>query len=183
MTDENYLRKVTLGTPEAGNIVLCPYDETWPLQYSEQADKIRKALGDKVRLLEHVGSTSVPGLCAKPILDILLLVDDTAREAEYVEPLEQAGYQLRVREEDWFGHRMFKGQNPVVNLHVFSLGCSEADRMLLFRDYLRTHLEDRDLYAETKERLSQTKWRFVQEYADRKTQVVHEIMDRAGICY
>ena len=159
---EEYLKQVTVGEVEAhgGTIRLCPYDPRWPEQFRREAEKIRAALGDRALAVEHVGSTSVPGLCAKPILDILLLTADAGREP------------------DWFQHRMLRGTDPAVNLHVFSAGCPEAARMLAFRDWLRTCRADRDRYAAEKRRLAGRQWAYVQDYADAKTAVVGEILER-----
>lgn len=179
MTRESYLKEVTLGTPERGEIQLSPYNKDWPCQYEAEAEKIRRALGTRIRGLEHVGSTSVLGLMAKPILDILLLVEDSSDERAYVPFLEQAGYVLRIREQDWYEHRMLKGTESAVNLHVFSQNCPEAQRMILFRNWLRRCPEDRERYAETKKQLAQKIWKYVQDYADQKTQVVRQIMARA----
>jgi len=132
-----------------------------------------------VLALEHTGSTSVPGLAAKPIIDITLAVADSADEAAYVPALEGAGYVLRIHEPEWYEHRMFKGPDTDVNLHVFSSGCSEIDRILLFRDWLRAHAADRDVYARTKLALARKEWRHVQDYADAKTAVIEEILGRA----
>jgi GrpB-like predicted nucleotidyltransferase (UPF0157 family) len=127
----------------------------------------------------HVGSTSVPGLPAKPIIDILLVVADSAQETEYLTALEGAGYKLRVREPGWYEHRMFKGPENDVNLHVFSVGCPEVARMLAFRDRLRTNEADRELYARSKRTLAQREWKYTQNYADAKAPVIEEIMSRA----
>lgn len=180
MSTEEYLNKVTIGgaTVHNGQISLCEYDKSWPAGFGREEEKIRGALGPRALAVEHVGSTSVPGLCAKPILDILLLVENAAREEDYAGLLERAGYIFRIREPDWYGHRMFKGTNPPVNLHVFSFGCEEAERMLAFRDWLRSHPADRDLYARTKRELAQKTWKYVQDYADAKTKVVAEIIAR-----
>jgi GrpB-like predicted nucleotidyltransferase (UPF0157 family) len=129
--------------------------------------------------MEHAGSTSVPGLVAKPILDMLLVVADSADEDAYVPALEAAGYALRIRETDWYEHRMFNGPDTEINLHVFSAGCPETERMLTFRDWLRGNAADRDLYARTKLALAQDEWKCVQDYADAKTAVVEEIIARA----
>lgn len=144
-----------------------------------EAARIRNALGDVALRLEHVGSTSVPGLAAKPVIDIVLVVPDSADESSYAPALESAGYILRIREPDWHQHRMFKGPEIDTNLHVFSLGCPETDRMLLFRDWLRSNAADRDLYARTKLDLAQKNWNTVQDYADAKTGVIQEILARA----
>ena len=178
---EEYLRRVTVGELEVRDapIELSPYDGAWPEGFRREEERIRAALGESALAVEHVGSTSVPGLCAKPILDLLLLVEDSAREEEYLPALTAAGYALRVREPEWFEHRMLRGRDPAVNLHVFSIGCPEAERMLRFRDWLRTHPEDRDRYAAAKEALARRRWRYVQDYADAKTEVVRGILARA----
>ena len=130
-------------------------------------------------LVEHAGSTSVPHLAAKPIIDIVLAVPDSPDEDDYVPALEAAGYRLRIREPDWFEHRLLKKADPSANLHVFSAGCEEIDRMLAFRDQLRTNEADRELYERTKRELAARKWAYVQDYADAKTEVVEEIVARA----
>jgi GrpB-like predicted nucleotidyltransferase (UPF0157 family) len=180
MTDEQ-LRASTVGELKQRNgpITLVDYDPDWPRLYDREAARIRSALGDRIRLLEHAGSTSVPGLAAKPQIDIVLVVADTADEAAYVPDLEAAGYVLRVREPDWFEHRNFGGPDTVVNLHVFSAGCPEVERMLLFRDHLRRDETDRQLYERTKRELAAKVWKYTQNYADAKTAVVREILTRA----
>ena len=120
----------------------------------------------------------VPGLPAKPLIDINLVVADTTDEDAYVPPLEALGYELRVREPDWFQHRMLRGCDPPVNLHVFPPGCEEVPRMLAFRDHLRTNEADRELYARAKRELAAKEWKYVQNYADAKTAVVQEILSR-----
>ena len=106
----------------------------------------------KALRIEHAGSTSVPHLAAKPLIDIVLVVADTRDEPAYVPPLEATGYVLRIREPEWHEHRLFKGPDTNVNVHTFSDGCSEVDRMVAFRDWLRTHDDDRELYEERKAR-------------------------------
>ena len=162
-----------------GQVLLAEYDDTWPSLYAREAERIRAALGDRVVLLEHVGSTSVPGLAAKPKIDILLVVPDSSDEAAYVPALEAAGYTLHVREPDWYEHRNFHGPDTVLVLHVFSTGCPEIARMLLFRDWLRTHPDDRLLYERTKRDLARQTWKYTQNYADAKSAVVEEILTRA----
>ncbi len=168
-------------TPQLnGQVYLADYDPTWPQQFAAEASKIRVALGARALLLEHVGSTSVPGLAAKPLIDILLVVADSADEAAYVPALEAAGYTLRIREPDWYQHRVLKGAVPDVNLHVFSPGCVETRRMLLMRDWLRANVADRDLYERVKRDLAQREWKYVQNYADAKSEVVEAILARAS---
>ena len=164
----------------SSRILIVDYDPQWPALYGREADRIRAALGSRALRIEHVGSTSVPGLVAKPIIDILLAVTDSADEAMYRPALEARGYLLRIRECHWYEHRMFRGPDTKINLHVFSSGCPEIDRMLMFRDWLRNSATDRDRYSRTKLALGQREWKDVQEYADAKTIVVEEILRRAN---
>jgi GrpB-like predicted nucleotidyltransferase (UPF0157 family)/ribosomal protein S18 acetylase RimI-like enzyme/predicted nucleotidyltransferase len=166
-------------TPLHGRVLIVDYDPRWARLFEDEAVRIRRALQDRALRVEHVGSTSVPGLAAKPVIDIVLVVVDSADEAAYVPFLEAAGYRLDVREGDWYEHRMFKGPDADVNLHTFSAGCAEVDRMLAFRDWLRANRADRELYAQTKLDLAQREWTFVQNYADAKNNVIDQIMARA----
>ena len=162
-----------------GRVNLVDYDPAWAQQYAELADVVRGALGDRVLLLEHCGSTSVPGLAAKPVIDMLLLVADPADEAAYVPDLEAAGFPFRLREPEWHEHRLFRRDAPQVNLHVFGVGSSEAERMLLFRDRLREHAGEREAYEAAKRELAARTWEKVQDYADAKSEVVEGIIARA----
>jgi GrpB-like predicted nucleotidyltransferase (UPF0157 family) len=180
MTEEE-LRAATVGEPTrlSGPVELVDYDPAWPQLFAREAECVRVALGDGVLLLEHVGSTSVPGLAAKPWIDMVLVVADSADEPAYVPALEEAGYVLRIREPDWYEHRMFRRLDPGVHLHVFSPDCPEVERMLLFRDRLRNNEPDRRLYERTKRELARREWAYVQNYADAKAAVVEEIIGRA----
>jgi len=180
MTDEQ-LQAVTIGElqPLSAPIRLVEYDPDWPERFRREADRTRAVLGDRVLQLEHVGSTAVPGLPAKPIIDMLLVLANSADEPAYVPAMEAAGYVLRIREPEWNEHRLFKGPDTNINLHVFSSGCPEIGRMLAFRDWLRIDVSDRDLYARTKLELAQKNWKYVQNYADAKTALVEQIMARA----
>ncbi|HEX9989743.1 MAG TPA: GrpB family protein [Chloroflexia bacterium] len=180
MTEEQILAaSVIPPTLLVGRIQLEEYNSEWPRLFEREANRIRAVLGDQVLQIEHVGSTSVPGLAAKPLIDILLVVPDSTDEASYVPAMEAAGYILRVREPDWFEHRLFKGPDTNVNVHTFSAGCSESDRMLLFRDWLRSHPADREWYERTKRDLAMQDWKYVQNYADAKTEVVEAIIAKA----
>jgi GrpB-like predicted nucleotidyltransferase (UPF0157 family) len=180
--DEERLRAATIGELDLhqGPITLVDYRPEWPLLYAVEAKRIRDTLGDQVIQLEHVGSTAVPGLAAKPVIDIVLAVADSSHERSYVPLLEAAGYELRIREPEWCEHRMFRDSEPNVNLHVFSADCDEVERMIRFRDHLRADEADRRLYEQTKRELAQRKWQYVQSYADAKSAVVSEILARAA---
>ena len=163
----------------ARKVEIVPYDAAWPRLFTAQEERIRAALGAAALLIEHVGSTSVPGLPAKPVIDIQLAVRDSAEEDAYRTALEQAGYRLAVREPEWFEHRLFKGAGPETNLHVFSADCPELGRCRLFRDWLRVSPQDVELYARTKRELAHREWAHVQNYADAKHAVIAENMARA----
>lgn len=171
-----------MGRPEIpdGPIGLVEHDDTWRALSAREADRIRGALGDRARSIQHVGSTAVPGLAAKPRIDMLVEVADTDDEDRYLPPLEVLGYVISVREPDWHRHRGLKHTAPDVNLHVFSTGCVEIERMVRFRDRLRRDPADRALYGRAKRELAGRMWRYVQHYADAKTAVIEEILVRAG---
>jgi GrpB-like predicted nucleotidyltransferase (UPF0157 family)/GNAT superfamily N-acetyltransferase len=178
---EEQIRVAHVGVvkPLDGPVLIVEYDPQWAELFEREAARIRAVLADRALRIEHVGSTSVPGLPAKSVIDIVLVVTDSADETAYVPVLAGAGYRLHVREPGWYEHRMFKGPDTDVNLHTFSAGCPEVDRMLMFRDWLRVNPTDRQLYARTKLELAQREWRFVQNYADAKSAVIDAIIARA----
>lgn len=180
-TPEEYIQEVTIGERQPCNstIYLAPYDPSWPSQFQELAKRIRQALEENVLMLEHVGSTSIPGLSAKPIIDLVLVIPDSRDESSYLSALENQGFYLRIREPEWHEHRLLKSRDIKANLHVFSQGCPEVDRMLVFRDWLRSNPADKRLYELTKQRLAARTWEYTQHYADAKTEVVEEILKRA----
>ncbi len=164
------------------NIAIVPYDPSWPAAYSELAAEVNAALGPQVLALDHVGSTSVPGLKAKPVIDIDLTVADGADEEAYVPALEKYGFELVIREPWWYGHRLLRHDDPRCNLHVWSPNCPEPARHLIFRDWLRENEGDRELYVRVKHqaahrtRISRGD---VVDYNERKRDVIREIYSRA----
>jgi GrpB-like predicted nucleotidyltransferase (UPF0157 family) len=179
MSEEEILAASIGSVPTYSRIVIAEYDAAWPAWYERAADRIRGMLGDVALEVHHVGSTSVPGLAAKPLIDVDLVVADTTDEDAYVPPLAAIGYELRIREPDWYEHRLLRGFDPPVNLHVFPRGCEEVARTLLFRDWLRAHDDDRLLYERTKRELAAREWKYVQNYADAKGGVIGDILARA----
>jgi GrpB-like predicted nucleotidyltransferase (UPF0157 family) len=107
-----------IGRIEKRKIKIVDYDPDWPKQFEMHARIIAGALGGLALRIEHVGSTSVPALAAKPIIDILFIVQDSADESAYLPQLEAAGYVLRVREPDWNEHRMLRTPEKDVHIHT-----------------------------------------------------------------
>ena len=153
----------------------------WPAVFEEVAALVRGALGDRVLELHHVGSTSVPGLAAKPVIDLDLILADPDHEDSYVPALVAAGFVHRVREPWWWGHRMFRLAAPESHLHVFGPDAAEPFRHRIFRDWLIRHPEDRDLYAAAKRTASTESAEAGEDgmqYNARKEQVVRDIYAR-----
>jgi GrpB-like predicted nucleotidyltransferase (UPF0157 family) len=161
-----------------GPVVVADYDPAWPALFEREAARLRDLLGAEILLLEHVGSTSVPGLAAKPVIDILMVVPDPAAESRYLPPLERAGYRLVIREPGWHEHRALKGPDTDINLHVHGPDSPEIGRHLAFRDHLRADAADRELYERTKRELAARDWTYIQQYADAKSDVVEDILRR-----
>lgn len=188
MTDEEIKAANVDGRPRmlGTTVTLEEYDPRWPEFFRIQADAVETALGPAVLALEHIGSTSVPGLAAKPVIDMMLMVADTADEAAYLPALEQAGFRLNIREPDWHEHRVLvkrrdDGDDENVNLHVYQEGCVQGERDVIYRQWLRDHDEDRELYERTKRRLATQVWKYMQNYADAKTAVIEDIRSRCGV--
>ena len=157
-------------------------DPTRPRQYDRLAGRIRRALGWRVLQLDHVGSTAVPGLAAKPVIDIDLTVADPGREQDYVPALEAAGFRLTIREPWWHGHRMLQADEPPCNLHVFGFDSPELIKHRIFRDWLRGNPGDRDRYAAAKRQAASeanAAGEHIMQYNARKQQVIREIYRRA----
>ena len=164
------------GGVEKRHLELVGYDDRWPTVFRDHEDRIRRALAGGVISVEHIGSTSVPGLAAKPIVDVAVTVADITAEEDYLDPLVQAGYELRVREP---GHRMVR--TPARDIHVHILGRDDpaVGEYLLFRDHLRVDADDRDLYEHTKRALLTADWDDMNAYAEAKTDVITAIKARA----
>jgi len=170
------------GAAPAIGIEVSDPDADWPRQYHVLAAQIREALGWRVLQLEHVGSTSVPGLAAKPIIDIDLTVADPGREQDYIPALEKTGFRLVIREPWWYGHRVLRADEPPCNLHVFGFDSPELVKHRIFRDWLRGNPAERDRYAAAKRQAAaeaNSREEHVMQYNARKQQVIREIYDRA----
>jgi GrpB-like predicted nucleotidyltransferase (UPF0157 family) len=170
------------GAAPATGIEVSGPDPDWPRRYDELASRIRTALGWRALQLDHVGSTSVPGLPAKPIIDIDLTVADPGREQDYVPALEATGFRLVIREPWWYGHRVLRASEPAGNLHVFGFDSPELVKHRIFRDWLRGNPQERDRYAAAKHQAAaeaNAGGEHVMQYNARKQQVIREIYHRA----
>lgn len=178
LTDE-HLASVLVHGLRPVRVTLAAYDPDWPARFAARAAGLRGILGDRARQIEHIGSTAVPGLAAKPVIDIVVAIDDVDDEPAYAADLENAGYELRVREP---AHRCFRGGGPEdpVNLHCYPPGHAEIRKYLLLRDHLRSNPADRDRYEQVKRDLATRPWRDMNYYADAKGPVISEILARAG---
>lgn len=160
------------------DLTIAEHDPRWADDFASLRDLVAGALGPAALSIEHVGSTSVPGLAAKPIVDVCVLVDDPEDETAYAPALEAAGLDWAVREPWWEGHRLFRSADPKANVHVFGPGSTEPARMRIFRDWLREHPDDRARYEAAK-RAAAAGGGHVMEYNARKQAVLREILVRA----
>jgi GrpB-like predicted nucleotidyltransferase (UPF0157 family) len=160
-------------------IVVVAPDSTWPAVFDRVRARIVAALGPTALEIEHVGSTSVPGLWAKPVIDVDLTVPDSSDEPAFVPALEAAGFELRGREPEWEQHRYFRGSDPDVNVHVFSPGSRESQRERRFRDWLITHADDRAAYGRLKRELAEHGgFTDVMHYNNAKAGLIYDIYER-----
>jgi GrpB-like predicted nucleotidyltransferase (UPF0157 family) len=166
-----------IGSVEKCDIKIVDYDRSWPHKFHKHARIIADALGAEALRIEHIGSTSVPGLAAKPIIDILLVVADSSNEPRYLPQLLAAGYFLRVREPDWNEHRMLRTPEKDVHIHIYSMGCHEIERTVMFRDRLRQNAGDRRRYVRTKRELAKKEWIDMNAYAHAKTEIIERIIE------
>jgi GrpB-like predicted nucleotidyltransferase (UPF0157 family) len=178
LTDLPQSDATVVGPSPPGVVRVVGYDATWPERAAELSASIRDALGQGVVGLEHIGSTSVPGLAAKPVLDFVLTVADPADEDAYVPPLEPLGLVLHIREPEWEQHRMLTRRDRSVNLHVFGPDAAEPRRVVAFRDWLRAHDEDRDAYSALKRSLAEQGFERVMDYNNHKAALVYDIYER-----
>ncbi|GAA3550378.1 GrpB family protein [Microlunatus spumicola] len=157
-------------------LTLHPYDDRWPGVYRDHRRRIADALGTHALVIEHIGSTAVPGLAAKPVVDLVVGVDDITAAEDHVERLLAVGYVLRVREP---GHRLVRTPARDVHVHLYERDDPAVEEYLLLRDRLRTHPDERELYERTKRMLLERRWHDTNAYADAKSDVIAAIKARA----
>lgn len=179
MTDVD---KATIGGQRTrlvnGSITIMPPQERWHEDFLYLKGLVASALGEKALAIEHIGSTSVEGLHAKPIIDMDLLVADSSNEESYLQDLTDKAFVLTIREPEWEEHRMFKFANPACNLHVFSRDSIEYRRHVAFRDWLNENEEDRLLYGNLKRSLALKSFDSVMAYNNEKAELIYEIYER-----
>jgi GrpB-like predicted nucleotidyltransferase (UPF0157 family) len=166
------------GRSASAPVVVVPPDPAWPSWFADVRRRLEEALGDRALAIEHVGSTSVPGLWAKPVIDVDLTVADSADEPAWLPDLEAAGFELRIREPAWEEHRCLKGHEPDANVHVFSTGAREPQRHRVFRDWLRAHDEDRAAYGEVKRQVASRGFSDAMLYNNEKAWVVYDLYEK-----
>ena len=171
-----YLDQVLIGGREKHEIVIRDYDPSWPLRFELECGRVQRALGSNALRIEHIGSTAVPGLAAKPIIDVLVTVFDPDDDVAVLSPLQLAGYELRVREP---AHRMFRTPEKDVHVHVWADTDPEVARCLTFRDQLQRSSEDRAAYERLKRDLASRPWRDMNDYADAKSDLIAAILAKA----
>ncbi|MDY0914826.1 GrpB family protein [Rathayibacter festucae] len=165
-----------VGGAERLSVGLHEHDDRWAESFREHERRIAAALAAVDVAIEHIGSTAVPGLAAKPIIDIAVAVPDITAEEDYLAPLLAAGYRLRVREP---GHRLVRTPERDAHVHLYGRGDPAIDEYLLLRDHLRRDPADRELYEATKRSLMERSWADMNAYSDAKTEVIEAIKARA----
>lgn len=178
LVDLDAVAAVRVGPARSRTIEVVPYDEGWPARYGAVEEQVRGALGERVLALDHVGSTAVPGLAAKPVIDVDLTVADGRDEAAYLPDLEAAGFTLRIREPAFDEHRLLVDGPLGVHLHVWSPGTPEPQRHLMFRDWLRAHPDDRATYAAHKTGIAARGFSDGNDYNNHKAALVYDLYER-----
>jgi GrpB-like predicted nucleotidyltransferase (UPF0157 family) len=174
MTD--FSDDILIGGRQKPKILIVDYDHDWPGRFEEQRTRVSRALGDAALQIEHIGSTAVPGLAAKPVIDLLVTVENPDDESAIAPALEAAGYELRVREA---GHRMFRTPAGDAHVHIWAEADPEVERYIRFRDQLRRSADDRRAYEQLKRELAAKEWSDMNEYADAKGPLIEAILGRA----
>ena len=172
--------EMTAGSERRDPIAVVEYDTAWPEKFAGWRSRIVKELGPAAHRVEHIGSTAVPGLAAKPIIDIQVSVPDLAAEESYAPGLERAGVQLRSRDELHLYFRPFPGEPRDAHVHVCLSGSEWEREHLLFRDYLRRHPAWRDAYADAKREAARAWGDDRLAYTDAKNHIILDILDDAG---
>ena len=166
-------------------LVIVDYDPAWVEMFEAEKTRILGVIGDKILAIEHIGSTSVPGLGAKPIIDILIGLRDLSDAALCIAPVESLGYDYITKFENIMPFRRYfrkvrSDGEHTHHIHMVAISHDFWTRHLLFRDYLRTHPDDAAAYEKVKRELaSQFTGETVNDYADAKSEIINAIMEKA----
>ena len=154
-----------------------PYNPQWLTDFARAAREVNEALGDHLRVIHHIGSTSIPGICAKPVIDMLAVATDLSRIDAHTGRMRQIGFEA-MGEFGIHGRRYFRRESAdgirTEQVHVFATGSSHVPRHLAFRDYLRTHAEVAREYSELKQRLAAAHPFDIEAYMDGKDAFIYE---------
>lgn len=177
------MRKVRQITHENRPYKFGSYDTNWPKMYTEQAKILKEIFGDEIVVVEHVGSTSIPGMWAKPQIDILVTVKHFDKIPEFYDMMKQHGYTPRgdyTNEGEQYFTKDTPDGNREVSVHVLPDGHLWAIDLLNFRDYLRIHPLEMQLYSDTKKQMN---GKFPSDYTNYykgKLKIVHQLRQRAA---
>lgn len=166
---------------ERGTVRLEPYQREWKVLFDSEAARLRSALGDRILAIEHVGSTAIQGLAAKPVLDVLVLTERQADADACVEPLQEMGYDYR--DDDPVPDRHFLAKGPAYGrthyLSVTPRGSQTHRDQIDFRDYLRSHPDVARKYERLKRDLASEHPENRRAYTARKAKFIRDVLDRA----
>lgn len=164
-------------------VEVCSYQEEWPLLFEKEAEKLQRVFRNELIAIHHIGSTSVPGLQAKPVIDMLPVVNDIQLVANYNQKMRELDYEP-MGEYEIPGRRFFRkgGDKRTHHIHIFQIGSDEITRHLAFRDYLRKHPEDKKRYGDLKMKLAQQFPDDMESYIKGKERLVKEI-ERKGLTW
>lgn len=166
-------------------IAIADYDPKWPIMYEEEKAKILSVIGHKVVAIEHIGSTAVPNLGAKPIIDIMVAVRHLSDAEECIEPLKSIGYEyvpeneISIPERRYFQKGTSEAPNQHSHLHMVERTSDFWQRQLLFRDYLRAHPDVANQYCQLKKKLAAKHGSNREAYTDAKTSFIKSVVDQA----
>ncbi len=167
----------------SASVVVVDYDPRWPSQYEEEKDRILGAIGDVTVAIEHIGSTAVPGLGAKPIIDIMVAVSRLGDAERCIEPLQEIGYEYVPEYNDVIPERRYFHKGPpgarTYHLHMVELTSGFWERHLLFRDFLRTHPEEARRYHQLKKELAAKFGSDRDGYTEAKTSFIESVIAKS----
>jgi len=164
-----------------GTVQLSPYDDSWPAEFAKEVELLRGVFGDDIEI-EHVGSTAIPGLIAKPLIDIQVGINNLADAKNFIPQLVKLGYHYMPERDKPDEVFLPKGPEELRThyLHVVEIGSVRWKNTLLFRDYLRTHSDERDEYARLKRELAQQYGEYRPAYTEAKTVFVASVIEKAN---